>query len=79
MKRSFETARKSVEFAYPTSVSACRFGMKGSGCYVVELQWDDGPPVALSGHYLRENALTEARKMPQCWAGAFERIYPEDC
>lgn len=67
---------KSVEFAYPSSPDAVRFGFAKLGCYVVELS-NSVQTVALAGYYLRRDAMAHAEELPEDWSSNFVKTdYP---
>jgi hypothetical protein len=56
---------KSIEWAYPTSDYANRFGFPTSGCWVVETQFhpvDDKPPAGLAGFNQKADAIRWAEE-----------------
>lgn len=69
---------KSVEFAYPTSTNAARFGFSKDGCYTVELGFPGQPAVAVAGFATREEAIAAAKLQPEPWSALFTRLHPEE-
>lgn len=73
---------KTVEWSYPTSENAKRFGFKG-GCWTVSLneRSEEGTTItvrALKGFLTRYNALDYARTLPEPWSIHFSKVYPQD-
>lgn len=58
---------KQVEWAYPSSPNADRFHF-ARGCWTVQTVTDNQPPVALSGHSSRDEALLVAMALPHPWS-----------
>jgi hypothetical protein len=56
--------KKTIDYAYPTSTSAKKFGFYNTGCYVVQL-WDGiKPPKALAGFGTKHDAVKFAETLP---------------
>lgn len=68
---AFAESEKSVEWAYPTSGSAVRFGFNAAGCWVVKLSHGISPSEAVAGYADKADALKHANSLPQ----PFSRIY----
>lgn len=68
---------KEIGWSYPSSPNAVRFGFGKSGCWTVSTTRGQKPPVALSGHAERSEALTAALKLPYDWAPLFARHNPD--
>ena len=58
---------KTVEWSYPSSSNAQKFGFGKSGCYTVETACGCEPPEAIAGFKTLEEAKEFADKMPQAW------------
>jgi hypothetical protein len=58
---------KSVDYSYPTSPNAERFGFSKSGCYTISLNDPTGvrTPVAVSAYSTLDEALKAVGQMPQ--------------
>ncbi len=74
----FPRDRKSVEWSYPTSPNAVRFGFAKVGCWTLELVDSAGneTPMPVSGHATKDQALEASRDWPQAWADFFLRFNP---
>jgi len=69
--------RKHVDFSYPSSDNAEHFGFKKGG-YSVSFSKDNHPPVAMSMHETREEAMEHAKKHDKVkWSSAMLYIHPE--
>lgn len=68
---------KSVEFAYPSSPQANRFGFAKLGCYVVELSEGTNPPIAIAGYFTKLEAWQHADTLPEPWSPSFTRFTPQ--
>jgi hypothetical protein len=70
---------KTVEWSYPTSPNADKFGRSKTGCWTVELhRAPDGLPRALKGFDSRAEALEYARSLPCDWSYNFKRFHAAD-
>ena len=74
---------KSVQWSYPTSDNARRFGHRFTGCWTVEIIEYDAeglrlPPVAIEAYQMRKDAMASARTLPNKWDSIFLRFYPEE-
>lgn len=69
---------KSVDYAYPTSPSASKFGFGKTGCYCVELSKDQQPPKAIAGYATRQEALAHAKRLPESWSSAFLHFHAKE-
>lgn len=58
---------KLVQFAYPSSDHAARFGFAKLGCYVVETQEATEAPQAVAGYYNKAEAIKHAETLPEPW------------
>lgn len=65
---------KSVEWAYPTSDNARRFGFVKSGCWTVETSAAGKPPKALAGYAQKADALAHAKTIELNWHPAWLRF-----
>lgn len=76
-KAILEASVKLVEYAYPTSDNATRFGFN-DGCYTVEV-WNRTTllPTALSGHKTRDQAIEYAKLIALPWAESFLKNNPD--
>jgi hypothetical protein len=69
---------KSVEWAYPTSTCARRFGCGPIGCWVVDVGQRGEPlRVAVAAFETREQAIDHALALPHEWSFAFLFCNPE--
>jgi hypothetical protein len=64
---------KEVGYSYASSENANRFGFRKTGCYTVSTIEGTNPPVAVSGHATRDEALAAARLLPEAWNASFLR------
>ena len=69
---------KTVEFSYPTSDNAKRFGFYSTGCYTVETVTGIKPPKSLAGFKTRAEALAHAKTIDLPWSKCFKRYNPND-
>jgi hypothetical protein len=73
---------KSLEWSYPSSDNASRFGFAKTGCWTVQRTYSHPQhsvsPVALSGHADRSAALSAARMMPEPWSETFRHYHPAE-
>lgn len=72
---------KTVEYAYPTSTNAGRFGFSRKGCYVVEQHYwplRDEAFKPLAGFATRAEAVAHAQAMTLPWSPMHLRFHPED-
>lgn len=69
-----EAGRKLVEWAYPTSDNARKFGFAKTGCWTVETQIGIEPPKALAGYVDRQSALKHAVSLQAEWHPAWLRF-----
>lgn len=61
--------KKQVEYSYPTSTNAKKFGFYNDGCYTVEL-YDSlyiSTPKALTAFKTKEEAVAFAETLPNEW------------
>ncbi len=72
--------RKSVEWAYPSSTTATRFGYSDRGCWVIKAEDPIGDhlPVAISAYSSRDDALSAAKLIYRDWSFAFRYCHPAD-
>lgn len=68
---------KTVEFSYPTSPNAVKFGFGKVGCWTVETAEDSNPPKAVKGFSLRDDALAYAESLEFSWSPIFLRFHPQ--
>jgi hypothetical protein len=64
---------KSVDWSYPTSPNAHRFGFK-DGCYTISTTEGCQLPVAVSGHATKEQAMEASKAIPLPWSKSFQRF-----
>ncbi len=64
---------KKVEFSYPSSPNADKFGFN-KGCYTVELVDADGFPEVISGHETLKEAMLAADSLPNEWYLLFRQL-----
>lgn len=69
---------KSVQWAYPSSDNARRFGY-AHGCWCVEVGNQGEPLEAITAHSERASALLHARALGSEWDLPFRLNHPEDC
>jgi hypothetical protein len=67
---------KSVEWSYPTSTNAKRFGFHDTGCWTVQLTKGIRPPKATAGFKTREEAMAHAETMSEKWSNLFLSNHP---
>lgn len=58
---------KSVSYSYSSSPNAARFGFPATGCYTLETIEGCNPPVAISGHASKEEAIQAAESLDLPW------------
>ncbi len=58
---------KRIEFAYPTSDSAKKFGAYSTGCYVIYTATRKGLPKAFRAFLTEQDAINSANTMPHSW------------
>ena len=66
-KRKDKKMKKTVEFSYPTSNNANKFGFK-EGCYCVELIPDNGYPKAIAAYKTEREAIDHAHSLDYPWS-----------
>lgn len=73
---------KIVNFSYPTSPNAVRFGFGAAGCWTLSLNYTHAttliPPRAVSGHATRDEALAAGRARQEPWNPLFALVHPGD-
>lgn len=70
---------KTVQWSYPTSTNAKKFGFNDTGCWCVEFQEGNNPPEAMQGFPSRSSALHAARYLDHLpWHPLFVKFHPED-
>jgi hypothetical protein len=73
---------KVVDWSYPSSPNATRFGFSRTGCWTVSRHFAHETrsilPEHLSGHATRPEALAAAGQMPEPWSPMFVRLHPAD-
>jgi len=62
---------KLVQFSYPSSDNASRFGFAKLGCYTVETWELPDAPVAIAGYYNKADAMAHAETLPEPWNPMF--------
>lgn len=67
---------KSLDWSYPTSTNAVRFGFK-AGCWTICQQQFGHFPIALKGFATRQEALAFAGSLAIPWNGVTLRWNPE--
>lgn len=67
---------KSLDWSYPTSDNAVRFGFK-AGCWTINQYQQGRLPLALRGFATREEAITFAETLTLRWNITTLRFYPE--
>lgn len=70
---------KSVEWAFPSSDTAKRFGKARTGCWIVQVGNAGEPLEAITGHSEREAALRHAHALGIDWDSSFCATHAEDC
>lgn len=70
---------KSVEWAYPSSDTAKRFGKTRTGCWTVQVGNAGEPMEAITAHAERDSALRHAHALACEWDSMFCATHPEDC
>lgn len=58
---------KSIEWSYPSSTNAVRFGHRKTGCWTVQTRSGDDAPVSLFGHPDPAVAFRNALPLPYPW------------
>lgn len=58
---------KSVEYAYPSSISATKFGYADKGCWCYETCSGVKPPKAIKGFANKSEAMKYAETQPEPW------------
>ena len=58
---------KRVDYSYPTSTNATRFGFGKTGCYTVETVKHPQPPKAVAGFSTLDEARAHAETLPCPW------------
>jgi hypothetical protein len=61
---------KRIEWAYPSSENACKFGFSKTGCWVVEIERplpSMRPPNAVAGFESHAEAKSHGDSMPEPW------------
>lgn len=76
-EKQFATAqrnrqRKQIDWSYPTSGNAERFGF-AKGCWTVQVSTDHRPPVAFAGFGTEAEAVTFARSLPMPFGDLWKR------
>lgn len=69
-----DTRYKRIEWSYPTSDNATKFGFCTTGCYTVETSTRCGIPVAESGHETLNEALEMVKAYDLEWHPLFVRL-----
>jgi len=58
---------KSVDYAYPTSTTASKFGFGRTGCYAVYERKGNQPPKAIAAFATLDEAKEHAALLPHPW------------
>lgn len=58
---------KWIDFAYPTSDNAKKFGAYSTGCYVIYTATKKGLPKAFKAYMTEQEAINSANTMPHQW------------
>lgn len=68
---------KTVNFSYPTSPNAQRFGFNKTGCFTVELTDPKGIvyPEPLRAFATWDEAVNDAKTMPNAWDRCFLQFH----
>lgn len=73
---------KSIDWSYPTSINAERFGFAGFGCFTVSLNVPtargSATAEAVAGFDNRRQAVDHARGLSEPWAQYHLRRFPAD-
>lgn len=77
LTNAVEQDTKTIEWAYPSSDFAKKFGFCNEGCWVVEIRQGLNPPKGISGHGSKLNAFLAAEKLPNPWNKNLFYFYPE--
>lgn len=59
--------KKTVEYSYPSSTNAKKFGFYNEGCYSVELMDGIKPPKAIAAFKTKAEAINHAEALPNEW------------
>ena len=70
--------RKGVDYCYPSSPHAERFGYARTGCYVCCLIDREFNSTVVSAHATREAAFDAAAALPNAWHPLWRRYDQED-
>lgn len=65
--------KKSIEYSYPTSTNAKKFGFYNDGCYTVELHdaVRQSTPKAIKGFKTKAEAAIFAETLPNEWSALY--------
>jgi hypothetical protein len=59
--------QKSINWSYPSSTNANKFGFK-AGCWTVSVGEQSTPPIAIAGFATAEQAVQFALTLPEPWS-----------
>lgn len=59
--------KKTVEYSYPTSPNATKFGFGKTGCYCVKTIKENNPGVAVAAFATEQEAKKHAEALPFEW------------
>ena len=59
--------QKAVDYCYPSSPDAVKYGHGNDGCYVVALVDSNYNATVTSVHTSKESAFLKAARLPQAW------------
>jgi len=65
---------KSVEWSYPTSPNAVRFGFK-NGCWTVQICTGTGEPRSIAAFITKAEAIAHAQQIKLDWNPAYTRFH----
>lgn len=68
---------KAVDWSYPTSTNAKKFGFHDQGCYTVSIGARSEPLKAIAGYADRAEAIKHAESLPFNWSTAFLIVNPQ--
>jgi hypothetical protein len=68
---------KSIEWSYPTSTNANKFGFANDGCYTVEMvdSFGNNLPKAIKGFATLDEAINYANTLPDEYISYCKRFY----
>lgn len=74
---SVEQDTKTIEWAYPSSDFARKFGFYNEGCWTILIKQGINPPKGVSGHKSKLDAFIAAQKLDNPWNKVFFYRNPE--